>query len=73
MSSVTGYLISCYSPASYAGSKSVTVNGGDITSQLLTGLVENTPYVITVQGLTRDGRKSDKSVEVSIATLKAGI
>ena len=69
---VTGYLISCTSPASYAGDKSVTVNGGDATSHTLTNLVENTPYDITVQSITKDGRKSDHSTEVSIIMLKAG-
>ena len=69
---VTGYLISCTSPASYAGNKIVTVNGDDTTSHMLTGLVENTPYIITVQGLTGDGRKSDHSTKVSVTTQKAG-
>ena len=68
---VTGYIISC-TTASYAGSKSVIWNGGDTTSCTLTNLVENTPYDITVQGLTRDGRKSEHSTEVSITTQKAG-
>ena len=69
---VTGYFISCTSPASYAGVKNVIVYGGDTTSHALTNLVENTPYDITVQGLTRDGRKSDHSDEESIVTPKAG-
>ena len=71
-SGVAGYLISCTSPASYAGGKNVMVNGGDTTSHTLTNLVENTPYVITVQSLDGDGRKSDCSTEVSIITQKAG-
>ena len=70
-SGATGYLISCISPASYAGGKTAIVNV-DTTSHTLTNLVENTPYVITVQSLTRDGRKSDYSMEVPIATQKAG-
>ena len=73
-SDVTGYFISCTctSPASYAGAKNVIKDGDDATSYTLTDLVENTPYDITVQGLTKDGRKSDYSTEVSIITQKAG-
>ena len=69
---VIGYLISCTSLASYAGNKNVIVNGGDTTSQILTNLAENTPYVITVQGLTKDGRKSPCSNKVSLKTSTAG-
>ena len=69
---VIGYLISCTSPASYAGNKNVIVNGGDATNQEITNLVENTPYAITVQGLTKDGRKSPCSDEVSVKTSTAG-
>ena len=69
---VTGYLISCATTASFAGGKNVTVNGGDTTNHTLTDLVENTPYDITVQGITRDGRKSLCSNEVSIKTSIAG-
>ena len=73
-SEVTGYLISYISTASYAGGKNAIVHGGDTTSYTLTNLVENTPYDITVQSLiTRDGRKSDHSAEVSIITQKAGM
>ena len=71
-SDVTDYLISCTSPASYAGNKSVKVNGGDTTIYTLTDLLENTRYDITVQGLTNDGRKSDPNSKVSITTQKAG-
>ena len=71
-SDVTGYLISCNSFVSYAGNKNVVVHGGDTTTHILTNLVENTPYDITVQGITRDGRQSDLSTEVSITTQKAG-
>ena len=69
---VSDYLVSCTSPASYAGNKSMMVNGSGTTSYTLTDLVENTAYVITVQGLTKDGRKSDHSVEIPITTEKAG-
>ena len=72
LSSTSDYLISCTSLASYAGNKSVVVNGCDTTSHVLTNLVENTPYDITVQGLTRDGRESDYSTGVLITTQKAG-
>ena len=68
----TGYLISCTSSASYAGGKNVIASGGDITSHTLTNLVENTPYNITVQGISIDGRQSDPSNEVSITTQIAG-
>ena len=67
-----GYLVSCTSPASYAGAKNQIVNGGDTTSHVLKSLVQNTPYVITVQGLSRDGRKSLCSDEVKVETLTAG-
>ena len=71
-SDFTGYLISCTSPASYAGAKNSIVNGVDATSYTLTNLVENTLYVITVQGITKDGRKSLCSNEVSVKTSTAG-
>ena len=66
------YLVSCTSPASYAGNKNVMVNGVDTTSHTLTNLVENTTYVVTVQGFTKDGRISDQSGEIPITTEKAG-
>ena len=68
----TGYFVSCASKASYAGAKNATLKGDEIRNYTLTNLVENTPYDITVQGLTRDGRKSDHSDEISIITQKAG-
>ena len=69
---VTGYFISCTSPASYAGVKNAVVNGGNVTNHIITKLVENTPYYITVQGLTSDGRKSDPSTEKTLITQKTG-
>ena len=72
LSDATGYLISCTTTASYAGNKNVIVNGGDTISYTLTKLVENTPYDITVHGITNDGRQSDHSTAVSIKTQKAG-
>ena len=71
-SDATGYFISCTSPALYAGGKNVTVNGGDTKRHTLTDLVENTPYVITVQDISRDGRKGPCSNEVSIKTSTVG-
>ena len=66
----TGYHISCVTTASLSGNKSVTVTGGDTTSCILSNLVENTPYVVTVQSLNTDNRKGDRSDEVSIKTGK---
>ena len=71
-SDFTGYLVSCTSSASYAGAKNPIVYGADATSHTITNLVENTPYVITVQGLTRDGKKSLCSNEVKVETFTAG-
>ena len=68
----TGYLISCTSPASYAGKKNVIASGGDTIRHTLSDVVENTPYDITVQGISKDGRQSDPSNEISITTQKTG-
>ena len=67
-----GYFISCTSPASYAGNKNAVENGGDNTSHIFKELVENTPYVITVQSLIRDGKKSPCSDKVSVKTSTPG-
>ena len=72
-SDFTGYLVSCVSTASYAGAKIDIVKDGETTRHTLNNLVENTPYNITVQGLTKDGTKSDYSTQVSITTRKAGM
>ena len=72
LSGVTGYFVSCTTTASYAGNKNAVITGGNTTSHTLTDLVENTPYDITVLGLTRDGRNSECSTEVSIITQKTG-
>ena len=72
LSDVNGYLISFTSLVSYAGNKNVIVSGSDATWFTLTKLVENTPYDITVQGVTRDSGMSDCSIKVSITTQKAG-
>ena len=69
---VSDYLISCTTTASYAGGRNVIVNGGDKTSYTFNNLVKNTPYVITVQGLTKDGRKSICSNEVLLKTSTIG-
>ena len=47
----------------------MTVKG---TSGTLSGLVENTPYAITVQAMTGNSRKSALSSEVSVMTHAAG-
>ena len=72
LSDVTGYLISCTTTASYAGGKSAVVNDSDTTRHILTNLVENTPYDITAQGFTRDGRKGLCSNVVSVKTSTTG-
>ena len=63
LSDADGYFISCISPAIYADSKNVMVNGNDATGYTLTDLVEDTPYYITLQGL---GRKGFCSTKVSV-------
>ena len=68
----TGYLISYTTTASCAGDKNARVNDGDTTSHILTNLVENAPYMITVQSLTGTGRYSDTSTSVSVIIRKAG-
>ena len=72
LSNVTGYLTSCTSSASYAGGKSVKLDSADTTSYTFDDLIENTPYDFSVQGLTRDGRKSEHSNKKSITTKEAG-
>ena len=72
LSNATGYLISCTSTSLYAGGKYVMVNGGDKTSHTFDDLIENTPYNITVRGITGDGRKSEHSNEVLLTIQKAG-
>ena len=69
---VTGYVISCTTTALYAGGKNVIVSDGDTTNHTLTDMVENTPYVVTVQAISKDGRQSDSSNEAFITTQKAG-
>ena len=69
ISDATEYTISYSTTASTISGGSVTVKG---TSGTLNGLVENTPYAITVQAMTGDGRKSAVSSEVSVITHAAG-
>ena len=71
-SDAIGYFISCTSPASYAGNRNAVETGGDNTSHIFKELVENTPYVITVQSVTRDGKKSPCSDELSVKTSTPG-
>ena len=47
----------------------MTVQGTSVT---LSGLVENTPYAITVQAMTGDSRRSALSSQVSVITHAAG-
>ena len=47
----------------------MTVKG---TSCILSGLVENTPYAITVQAVIENSRNSAVSGEVSVITHAAG-
>ena len=68
----TGYLISYTTTASCAGNKDARVDDGETTTHILINLVENAPYIITVQALTGTGRYSDQSTSVSIITPKAG-
>ena len=72
---VTGYLISYTTTASYVSSsesdrsKSITVS---TTSGTLTNLEEDTLYTITVQATTSDNRMSANSNEVSVRTYTDG-
>ena len=69
---VTGYLISYTTTASYASGGRVTVNGGSTTSHNITNLEEDTLYTITVQATTSDNRMSAHSNEVSVTTYTDG-
>ena len=62
----TGYYILCTSTGH--DDKEERVNNGDTTKCTFSNLVENTPYVITVQSLNTDHIKGDKSGEVLIRT-----
>ena len=67
------YTISYSTTASHISGGSVTVKGGSTTSHTLRNLEGNTPYAITVQATTSDGRKSAFSSKVSIKTSKFNI
>ena len=69
LSDATEYIISYSTTASHISGGSVTVKG---TSGTLSGLVENTPYAITVQAITGDSRNNAVSSEVSVKTQAAG-
>ena len=69
LSDAIEYIISYSTTASHISGGSVTVKG---TSGTLSGLVESTPYVINVQAMTGDNRKSAVSSEVSVITHAAG-
>ena len=68
-SDATEYTISYSTSASHISGGSVTVKG---TRGTLIGLVENTPYAITVQAMAGNNRKSAVSSEVSLITHAAG-
>ena len=72
LSDATKYTISYSTTASRISGRSVTVKGGSTTSCNIKNLEVNTPYIITVQATTSDGRKSDLSSEVSVITNVAG-
>ena len=69
LSDATEYIISYSTTASHVSGGSVTVKG---TSGIVSGLVENTPYAITVQAISGDSRKNTVSSEVSVTTHAAG-
>ena len=69
LSDATEYIISYSTTPSHISGGSVTVKG---TSGTLSSLIENTPYAITVQAMTGDGRKNAVSSEVSVITHPAG-
>ena len=71
--SITGYLISYTTIASYASGGNLTVVGGSTTTNAtLTNLEEDTLYTITVQATTSDNRMSVNSNEVSVRTYTDG-
>ena len=65
----TEYTISYSTTASHISGGSVIVKG---TTGTLSGLVENTPYAISVHAMTGDSRDIVASTEVSVITLAAG-
>ena len=73
LSDVTEYIISYSTTASHISDGSVRVQGGSTTSHVLKYLEGNTPYIITVQAMSGDSRKSTLSNEVSIRTGKSNI
>ena len=72
LSDATEYTISYSTSASHISDESVTVKGGSTTNHTLKNLEGNTPYIITVQATTSDGRKTALSTEVSVTTHAAG-
>ena len=73
LSNATEYIISYSTTALHTSGGSVTVKGDSATSHTITNLEGSTPYTITVQATTRDGRKSAVSNEVSVRTGKSNI
>ena len=70
LSDATEYIISYSTSASHISDGNVIVKDGSTTSHVLKYLEENTPYIITVQAISADSRKSILSNEVSIRTGK---
>ena len=68
---VTGYLISYTTTASYAVNGNVTVNGRSTTSGTLNNLEEDTPYNITVQAISVNGTSANSN-KVSVTTYTDG-
>ena len=65
----TEYIITYSTAASHINGGSVMVKG---TSGILSGLMENTSYAVTVQAKNSYGRKIAVSSEVSVITHAAG-
>ena len=71
-SNVTSYLISYTTTALYTSGGTMTINGTNTTSGILTGLEEYTVYTITVQAISGSGVTSGNSDEMSVRTYTAG-
>lgn len=72
LSTAAGYIISYTTTALYVSDGSVRIKDGGTTYHTLTSLQKNTPYIITVQAIASDGRKSVFSNEVSVKTHAVG-
>ena len=72
LSDATEYIISYSTTASHINDGSVTVKGVSTTSHTLKYLESKTPYTITLQATTSDGRRSALSSELLVITHAAG-